>query len=41
MNGFTKCPNCVERLVEVPLREERGLMVCPFCESVYGKIVSN
>ncbi len=35
MSGFTKCPNCVEQLVEVPLKMEGKSLVCPFCESVY------
>jgi len=39
MSGFTKCPECVKQLVEVPLREKRGFMECPFCESIYGKIL--
>jgi hypothetical protein len=35
MGGFTKCPNCIKQLVEVPLKLEGDLLVCPFCESVY------
>jgi len=35
MSGFTKCPRCVEKLVEVALKVEGTSMVCPFCESVY------
>jgi len=35
---FSKCPNCVKQLVEVPLKEEEDSLVCPFCESVFEKI---
>lgn len=35
MGKFTKCPNCLEQLVEVPLKKEANFLVCPFCESTY------
>ena len=41
MGKFTKCPNCVKQLVEVPLKKEGNFMTCPFCESEYPISIPN
>ena len=37
MGEFPECPNCVKDRLSVPLRFEGDSLVCPLCESVYGK----
>jgi hypothetical protein len=32
MSDYTKCPNCVEDSLDIPLRPDGELMVCPLCE---------
>ena len=35
MSGFTKCPNCAEDGLTVPLSKEDNGLVCALCDSSY------
>jgi len=32
-----ECPNCLKYKMGIPLEEKDGTMVCPVCDSIYGK----
>ena len=32
MSNYTKCPNCIEDRLDVPLRLDGESMFCPLCE---------
>jgi uncharacterized Zn finger protein (UPF0148 family) len=37
MSQLHECPNCIKYKMGVPLEEKDESMVCPVCESIYGK----
>jgi uncharacterized Zn finger protein (UPF0148 family) len=37
MSLLHECPNCLKYKIGVPLEEKDRHMVCPVCESIYGK----
>ena len=32
MSNYTKCPNCIEDSLEIPLRQDGESLICPLCE---------
>jgi len=37
MSQLRECPNCLKYNVGITLEEKDDSMVCPVCESVFGK----
>ncbi len=37
MSQLRECPNCLKYNVGINLEEKDDSMVCPVCESVFGK----
>jgi len=37
MSQLHECPNCLKYKIGVTLEERGKSMVCPVCESIYGK----
>jgi hypothetical protein len=35
LKGFTKCPNCADEGLTVPLSEDNNELVCALCNSSY------
>ena len=32
MSNYTKCPNCIEDRLDIPLRQNGGSFIFPLCE---------
>jgi len=41
MSLLHECPNCLKYKVGISLEEKDGYMVCPVCDSSYGKPQNN